>query len=307
MSPDGRTVPMAPRSPGRRARLARVAACALLLVGCKRERAAKRELPPEPTTTSASATAPAALATGTPPALADSGPPAPGLTVESAGTITLVRIDPARYTLRLQNARKDGHPRRAPEWAKEFGLVAVVNASMYQPSGDSVGLMVNGAHVNQAHDLPKMGGYFAFAPTRAGLPPVAAFGRDCAGFDLARIRADYGVVFQNYRLLDCEGRPLAWKEARSFSAAAIGLDKDGMVVFAHSRAPYVMTDFARLVAAPELRIAQMFYVEGGPEASLYVQSGGANVRAIGDYETGFFRQPNEEFWELPNVVGVAPR
>jgi uncharacterized protein YigE (DUF2233 family) len=285
---------------------------AAVVGGCKRGRDPKRDLPTEPTTTAATATGSATALASTAsaaslPAPADGGAPR-GISVETAGTITLVRIDPARYALRLQNARKDGHARRAPEWAKEFGLVAVVNASMYQPSGDSVGLMINGAHVNQGHDLPKMGGYFAFAPTRSGVPPVAAFGRDCPGFDLARIRADYGVVFQNYRLLDCEGRPLAWKEARSFSAAAIGLDRDGLVVFAHSRAPYAMTDFAKLIAAPELRIAQMFYVEGGPEASLYVQAGSTSVRAIGDYETGFFRRDsNDEFWELPNVVGVAPR
>ncbi len=238
----------------------------------------------------------------------DAGAAAAGIVSETVGTVTLVRVDPARYALRLLNAKSEGHPRPAPTWAREFGLLAVVNASMYEPSGQSVGLMINGAHVNQSHDVPKMGGYFAFAARHSALPPVAAFGRDCPGFDLPRLRADYAVVFQNYRLLDCEGHPLPWKESRVFSAAAIGLDRDGWIVFAHTRAPYAMTEFAKLIAAPELRLAQMFYVEGGPEASLYVEAGGTRVRGIGDYETSFFRrEPNEEFWELPNVLGVAAR
>jgi uncharacterized protein YigE (DUF2233 family) len=263
---------------------------------------------PRPGPPPASTAAPAS-STETTAAAQDGGAAAPpGLVVETAGTITLVRVDPSRYALRLLNARSEGHARSAPAWAKDFNLLAVVNASMYEPSGLSVGLMINGASVNQSHDVAKMGGYFAFSPKRPDLAPVAAFGRDCPGFDLTRIRADYGVVFQNYRLLDCEGRPLTWKESRVFSAAAIGLDRDGWVVLAHSRAPYAMTDFARLVAAPELRMAQMFYVEGGPEASLYVEAGGARVRAIGNYEASFFRhEANDEFWELPNVVGVMAK
>ncbi len=254
---------------------------------------------------SSSVAAPAALAS---PDAAERPKTPLGLTVESAGTVTLLRVDLAAYTLRLLNAKTEGRPRRAPEWARDFGLVAVVNASMYEPSGQSVGLMINGASVNQAHELTKMGGYFAFSPRRADLPPVAAVGRDCPGADVAKLRADYAVVFQNYRLLDCDGRPLAWKEPRVFSAASIGVDKDGRVVFAHSRAPYAMTEFAKLVAAPELRIAQMFYVEGGPEASLYVHAGGVDVRAIGDYEKTFLRRDdNLEFWELPNVLGVVAK
>ncbi len=277
--------------------LSSLTAAALLEAGCDGGRRNGTE-----TTTAAPVATPSAAA-----AVPDAAAPA-GITLETVKTITLVRIDPSHFRLRLLTAKAEGRRRRAPDWAKEFGLVAVVNASMYEPSGQSVGFMVDGATVNQAHDLSKMGGYFAFSPTRAGLPEAAAFGRDCPGFDLPRIRADYKVVFQNYRLLDCDGHAVPWKESRVFSAAAIGIDRDGRVVLAHTRAPYAMTDFAAVIAAPELRLAQMFYVEGGPEASLFVEAGPTRVRGIGDYETTFFRRDaNDEFWELPNVVGVAAK
>jgi uncharacterized protein YigE (DUF2233 family) len=210
------------------------------------------------------------------------------------GCVTLVRIDPARFKMRLLNAATSGGPRTAPKWAQDFGLVGVVNAAMYAPDGRSVGLMVNGAFTSQAHDLPKMGGYFAFDRKRPDLPEVAVFGRGCDGFDLARVRADYGTVFQDYRLLDCDGRPIAWQDEKIFSVSAVGIDKDGRVVFAYAKTRWSMTEFARIVAADELGIAQMMHTEGGPEASLYVQAGDRTVATSAEYE-------------LPNVLGFSAR
>ena len=52
------------------------------------------------------------------------------------GLITLVRIDPAHYSLRLLTAAEHGSARPAPEWASDFGLTAVINASMFQSRKD---------------------------------------------------------------------------------------------------------------------------------------------------------------------------
>ena len=50
------------------------------------------------------------------------------------------------------------------------------------------------------------------------------------------------------------------------------------------------------------------YVEGGPEASLYVKVGGEVVSEVGSFETGFFESDaNQVFWPLPNVIGFAAR
>ncbi len=51
------------------------------------------------------------------------------------------------------------------------------------------------------------------------------------------------------------------------------------------------------------------YLEGGPEASLHVQTPGKTVRRIGSYETGFNENDdNDRYWGLPNVIGVvAPK
>src|SRR5438045_9590685 len=85
--------------------------------------------------------APAAAADPCPGATA----PRPGLAVERFsgrdGCVTLVRIDPARFRLRLLTALVEGGSRTAPEWAHEFGLTGLINASMFAPDQRSIGLL----------------------------------------------------------------------------------------------------------------------------------------------------------------------
>ena len=222
--------------------------------------------------------------------------------------VTVVRAEPARWELRLMQARDSGGDRTAEEWSARFGLAAVINASMYQSNGRSVGLMVDGEHAGNTSDNAKYGGFIAFGPSRDGLAPVAGFGRDCAGFDLAAVRRDYRAVVQNYRLIDCSGQPIAWQDSKAFSAAVVGLDRQGRVVLIHSRTPYTMTQLAHILVAPPFELTFAMHTEGGPEASLFVHAGEFTAREIGSYETGFFtRDDHASFTPLPNVLGLVQR
>lgn len=243
----------------------------------------------------------------------------PGLTVDrylapfpsSAGVgdrcLTIVRIDPTKLALELHTAQVEGGSRTAPAWAKDAKLVAVVNASMYGEDRRSVGMLVSGPVTNNGADNHKFGGFFAWDPVIASAPPVVSVGRDCAGFDLDRLRKEYRSVVQNYRLLDCERKPIAWQDPKLFSAAVLGTDRKGNAVFIHARTPYSMTELAKILAAPELELDTAMHVEGGPEASLWVGGvdGGA-VAEMGSFETGFLADDkNDTFWSIPNVIGVV--
>lgn len=222
--------------------------------------------------------------------------------------VTVVRVDPARHTLQLHTARTEGGARTVDRWSENAKLEAVLNAAMYADDQRSVGLMVSAAGVNNGADNKKYGGFLAWDRTRDGIPEVAAFGRDCPGFDLDTIRRDYRSVVQNYRLLDCQGHPIAWQDPKLFSAAVVGTDKRGWLVFAHVRTPYAMTDLAKILASPDLEMASAMHVEGGPEASLFVNAGGATVREMGSYETGFMsNDDNRDFWPIPNVLGIVAK
>ena len=70
-----------------------------------------------------------------------------------------------------------------------------------------------------------------------------------------------------------------------------------------------MHDFVDMLRALPLDLKRLMYVEGGPEASLYVAVDGKDVVSqFGSFETGFREMDdNKEFWPLPNVIGFAPK
>jgi len=273
-------------------------------------------------TPTATRTPPAAgmpTATGTPPAASTptascpTGPRAlaPGLTAErwamrakpiaGEACIDVVRVDLAKYRLRALS-RGDGDPARtAPGWRDAFHLAAVINAGMFHASGAPVGLIVANGAVHGA-DNAKMGGFVAWDPGGGGDPPIAVTGRSCAGFDLAKLRARYRSIVQSYRLLDCDGKAMAWSDPKQYSAVAIGVDRGGRVALVHVRGAVTMAELSRELAAHDL--AGALFLEGGPEASLVA---GALAR-LGSYETGFIdNDDNQRWWDLPNVIGVEPR
>jgi hypothetical protein len=222
--------------------------------------------------------------------------------------ITVVRIDPARHRLRLLTALPGSASLPAPAWAARHGLMAVINASMYHDDLRSTGVLIRDGVIHTRRDNPSFGGFLAFDPVDPSLPPIAFFGRRCPGFDLDSIRRRYRSIVQNYRLLDCDARPIAWRDEKAYSAAAIGMDRRGRLVLLHARTPSTMTIFARAIAAPDLELTAAHYVEGGPEASLYVTAGGFSLEQVGSYETRFNeRDDNRRFWDIPNVLAVAPR
>jgi hypothetical protein len=221
--------------------------------------------------------------------------------------ITLVRVDPKRYRFRLLTKAEHGS-RTAPEWVRKFDLTGVINASMFLGDTEqrSTGLMVDGDRAFQGRVNQSMGAFLAWGPSDPSAAPVKIFGRGCSGFDLDKIRSDYEVVIQNYRMLNCEGQAIAWKDSKIYSIAAVGVDKQGWLVFIHSRTPYRMTVFNQMIASKEIGIVGAMYVEGGPEASLYVKTEAGEIRGIGSWETKFSGASNNHFWKIPNVIGFEP-
>jgi hypothetical protein len=216
----------------------------------------------------------------------------------------VVRADTARYKLRLLTKAQEGASQPAPQWRERYKLTAVTNAGMFHAGGAPVSLIVQDGTV-LSKDNKKYGGYLAFDPIAATDPPVVIAGRDCASFDLASLRARYRSILQSNRLLGCTGEALPWADQKQYSAAAIGIDRAGRIVFIHARAAVTMTELARAVAS--LGMAGALFLEGGPEASLVVRGDKAEVARVGSYETGFVENDeNKSFWWLPNILALEP-
>jgi hypothetical protein len=247
---------------------------------------------------------------------------APGLTLETlrpkvapavavADTcLRVLRADPEHFDVEL-GAAADA-PLTGPEWAERTGAVGVINASMYLPDGRSTGLLVDGDRALTPTVNDQFGAFFAAGPRTGGgaMPAATMWGDGCPGSTLAELRRDYRLIVQNYRLLDCEGKPIAWKDEKVYSAAAVGLDRDGNVLFIHSRAPYRMASFTQLLVDPALglELVAAMYVEGGPEATLAVRTAARTAVFVGSYETQFVENDaNEAPWDLPNVLLLVNR
>ncbi len=107
------------------------------------------------------------------------------------------------------------------------------------------------------------------------------------------------------RFRECGGGYSLKKSEKIWSAAALAVDGEGRVLFIHARSPWDMHDFIVNLQKLPLGIVRAMYLEGGPEASLAVQTGGVSYVAVGSYETGFNENDaNTRQWELPNVIGV---
>ena len=222
--------------------------------------------------------------------------------------IRALRIEPSRFELRLLNASAEagGRPLTARQWCARAGLVAAINASMFQADHrTSVSLMRTSTHTNNRR-LSKDRAVLAFEPRGPGVPAAMIIDRECDDFEALQER--YGTLVQSIRMISCKGENVWSRQERRWSTAAIGADARGRILFLHVRSPYATHDLIDGLLALPLGLARAMYVEGGPEAQLYVASGGEEHEWVGGYETRLDeKDDNQIAWPIPNVVAIARR
>ena len=237
----------------------------------------------------------------------------PGLTAEqvvlaatpaagAAPCLDVVRTDAAHHRLRVLTQAREGRSQAAPAWRETFHLIGVINAGMFHQDGKPVGMIVEDGTAVSGENK-QYSGFLAFDPRNPKDAAVVVTGRDCTGFDVGDLRTRYRSLIQAPRLLGCRGEALPWQDKKQYSAAAVGVDRAGRVVFLHARAAITMTELAGALAS--LDLAGALFLEGGPEASLVVRGADGELARMGSYETGFVENDtNQSFWWLPNVVGL---
>jgi uncharacterized protein YigE (DUF2233 family) len=219
--------------------------------------------------------------------------------------VRVLRIDPHRFELRLLNssASPDPMPLTGRAWAGRHGLVAAINASLYQTDlRTSVALMRTRDHVNNAR-LSRDNAVLAFDRLDGGVPPVQIIDRTCQDFD--RLRGRYGTLVQGIRMMSCDGRNVWRQQPKKWSTAAIGVDRQGRVLFTHVRSPYSTHDLIDHLLALPLELKNAMYVEGGPQAQLYVRAGDREMEFVGSHGSRFGSESARVALPVPNVIGVV--
>jgi hypothetical protein len=109
---------------------------------------------------------------------------APQTSSHGDSKFSILRIDPKQYELKLYSAKQPGETTRtAAQWAEAKGLLAVINAGMYQ--GDfatNVGYMKIGDFINNPR-LNQDNCIAAFGAKNESLPPFQIIDRRCQDWD----------------------------------------------------------------------------------------------------------------------------
>ncbi len=220
--------------------------------------------------------------------------------------IRILRADTNYFSLRLLNAtsKDQGKPRSMKNWANENGLVAAINASMYQKNMmSSVSYMKTRQHINSTW-VSKDKTILAFDPTDKNLPLVRIIDRDCEDFD--KLRKLYGTLIQSIRMVSCQGENMWRRQTKMWSTAAIGLDHQNRVLFIHVRSPYTTHDLINMLLKLPIGLKQAMYVEGGADAQLYINTGKEKHEFIGSYSSGSREHDENTFSHpVPNVLGLV--
>ena len=223
--------------------------------------------------------------------------------------IRILRIDPQHYELKLLNASvsKKGRPLTAKQWCRENGLIAAINASMYQEDfKTSVSYMRTRTHVNNPRLREKDMTILAFDRLSAGVPRVKIIDRQCENFKLWKNK--YGSLVQSIRMISCKDKNVWRQQPKKYSTVAVGTDKSDRVLFIHVGSPYSTHDLINILKQLPIEIARAMYTEGGSQAQLYINTGDREYEFTGHTEIEFSNNAKSLFsWPIPNVIGVSPR
>lgn len=232
---------------------------------------------------------------------------APEKSILNDSKLTILKVDPSQYRFTLLSASEHGRKNRtAEEWAQEFGTSITVNAGMYSTSNarTNKGYMKNYTHTNNHRFNKAYNVMMAFNPKNKTEPSMRIFDLTHTHWD--SIRTHYNSFCQGMRMINWKGEPLSWdkRPGQSCSMVVASTDTEGNIYFVFTRSPYTHQTMIRFLMRLNLRTT--VYLEGGPEASLYIQSGDTVVAKYGSYvSNSYARDDNDHFWKIPNVIGVV--
>jgi hypothetical protein len=222
--------------------------------------------------------------------------------------ITIVKIDPKFYSFKLLCASEHGRMKMtARKWCEKFGLIAAVNAGMYQKDGfTNVGFMKNFNHFNnpQLNSLYKA--VLAFNPTQPDIPEIQIIDLRCQDFESTGSK--YQTLIQNIRMISCRQENVWARKDQVWSMAVFGIDKSGNALFIFTEAPYSGHDFANMLLSLPISIFNALYLEGGPEANLFFSLNDVQRERIGIRETGLQEDSVRAVARpIPNLLGITKK
>jgi len=231
----------------------------------------------------------------------------PGKSKINASEITIVKVDPKGYSLKLLCASEHGKIKMAPKkWCQNHNLITATNAGMYQEDGiRNVGYMKNFSHINNPKLSAAYKAVLAFNPIEPNLPEVQIIDLKCQDFE--RLRVKYQTLVQNIRMISCRQENVWSKQDKMWSMAVFGIDKSGNALFIFTESRYSGYDFANILLSIPISIHNAMYLEGGQQASLYFSANDVEFEKVG-FPGSLNENDNSPVARLvPNVIGIVKK
>jgi exopolysaccharide biosynthesis protein len=228
---------------------------------------------------------------------------------QGKSNITVLRIDPTRWDLVFTGVSQNGgRSMSAKQWSARNQLTAAINAGMFQQDERThVGYLRSGDHVN-SRKIASYQSVAAFGPHSGGKPPFRIFDLNKPAAELPAIAKEYALTVQNLRLIQRTGVDKWRQDQKRASEAALGEDDAGRILFIFTRSPFTMYELNEELLKANIGLVAAQYLEGGPEAQIYVHAGQTEMEMFGSYETGFMQNDqNDQTWPIPNVLGIRPK
>jgi hypothetical protein len=219
----------------------------------------------------------------------------------------VLRVDPRRWDLTLHGlSRGESVGHTAREWARREGLVAAINAGMYQTDyrTHSGYMVADGTVLSRG-----VNGYLsaaAFGPLGPRDPPFRLF--DLDEVPLGQLTGRFRHVVQNLRMVKRPGESRWQPQQRRWSEAALGEDREGRALLMFCGTPLPLDRLIAALLALPLGVVAAQHLEGGSQAQLFVSRGDRGVELVGGYETALpLAERNPPARPIPNVIGVKAR
>jgi hypothetical protein len=146
--------------------------------------------------------------------------------------------------------------------------------------------------------------FVAFYRKSPAFPLVKIIDRQCEDFEIWKKK--YKTLIQSIRMISCQGKNVWAQQPQKWSTAAIAIDHRDRVLFIHVGSLYTTHDVIKILKMLPLNIARAMYVEGGPQAQLYINVGTHEYEFVGNYKIDIEENMNALFSRpIPNVVGIS--
>ena len=225
--------------------------------------------------------------------------------------IFILKADPVYCNFTILTASENKHQNRTADvWAKDFGMTVIVNAGMFNTANQttSKGYLKNHSHFNNRRLNGKYNVMMAMNPADPADTSMIIADMTCRNWESLRLR--YHTLCQGMRMIDGNGKPMAWdkRPGQSCSMVVGATDNAGHIYFVFTRSPYTHQQMITFLFGLIPNIKTTVYLEGGPEASLYLKSRGTIIAKYGSYVSKTYaNDKNDHFWKIPNVIAVRLR